>query len=90
MCHVLIIEDEPLIAEVLRCLLEGEGASSFDYADTEEGAIAAAVGRRPDIITSDVKLLAGTGPRAVNAIHNQLGDIPVIFVTATPARDSGE
>ena len=84
MCHVLIIEDEPVIAEVLRCLLEDEGATSFDYADTEDGALAAAVAHPPDIITSDVKLLAGTGPRAISAIHDRLGDIPVIFITASP------
>lgn len=85
MCHVLIIEDEPLIAELLRCTLEDEGATSFDHADTEDDALAAAVAHPPDIITSDVKLLAGTGPRAVSAIHDRLGQIPVIFITGTPA-----
>jgi CheY-like chemotaxis protein len=84
MCHVLIIEDEPLVAEVLRCLLEDEGATSFDYADTEEEAVRVAVEHRPDLITSDVNLIAGTGPRTVATIHNRLGDIPVIFITATP------
>jgi CheY-like chemotaxis protein len=85
MCHVLIIEDEPIIADVLRCLLEDEGATSFDFADTQDGAVGAAVAKPPDIITSDVKLLAGTGPRAISAIHDRLGQIPVIFITATPA-----
>lgn len=85
MCHVLIIEDEPVFAEVLRCLLEDEGAETFDYADTEDAAVAAALRHSPDIITSDVKLLSGTGPQAVSAIHERLGDIPVIFITATPA-----
>jgi CheY-like chemotaxis protein len=85
MAHVLIIEDEPVIADVLRCLLEEEGATSFDLAETEEAAVAAALAHRPDIITSDVKLVAGTGPRAVSTIHDRLGDIPVIFITATPA-----
>lgn len=84
MCHVLIIEDEPVIADVLRCLLEDEGAATFDYADTEEAAVAAALSRPPDIITSDVKLASGTGPQAVSTIHERLGEIPVIFITATP------
>ena len=84
MPHVLIIEDEPVIADVLRCLLEDEGATSLDFAETEEAAVAAALAHRPDIITSDVKLIAGTGPRAVSTIHDRLGNIPVIFITATP------
>ena len=85
MCHVLIIEDEPLVAMLLQGLLEDEGATSFSFADTQDTAIAAALSRRPALITSDVKLLSGTGPLAVQAIHEQLGFIPVIFLTGTPA-----
>lgn len=39
---------------------------------------------RPDFILSDVWLLEGTGPLAVESIRGELGSIPVIFVTATP------
>ena len=85
MCHVLIIEDEPLVAMLLQELLEDEGATSFSFADTQDSALAAAISCRPALITSDVKLLAGTGPLAVKAIHEELGPIPVIFVTGTPA-----
>lgn len=84
LCHVLIIEDEPLIALDLEDLLERYGARSFSFADTQRAAIAASREVRPDFILSDVALLEGTGPRAVEAIQRELGDIPVIFVTATP------
>lgn len=84
MCHVLIIEDEWLIAEHLACLVEQAGATSVATAGTQDEAIRAAHARTPDIILSDVKLLAGTGPRAVAAITAALGHIPVIFVTGTP------
>jgi CheY-like chemotaxis protein len=85
MCHVLIIEDEPLIASVVRELLEDEGATSFAFAQTQQDAVDAAIAHPPALITSDVKLTAGTGPLAVDAIHQQLGSIPVIFITASPA-----
>ncbi len=85
MCHVLIIEDEPLLAMLLSDLLGDEGATSFSFADTQDGAVAAAMVRPPVLITSDVRLAAGTGPLAVEAIHNALGPIPVIFITGTPA-----
>ncbi|MGK2911843.1 MAG: response regulator [Sphingobium sp.] len=85
MCHVLVIEDEPLIAAMVRDILENEGATSFSFADTQAGAVAAALSDPPGLITSDVKLAAGTGPLAVNAIHAALGSIPVIFITGTPA-----
>lgn len=83
-CHVLIIEDEPLIALLVQDILEDAGATSFAYADTQEGAVAAAIGQPPTVITSDVRLKMGTGPEAVQAIHKKLGDIPVIFITSSP------
>lgn len=84
MCHVLIIEDEWLIAEHLTCLAEQAGATSIATACTEDEAVSAARERLPDIIFSDVMLLAGTGPRAVQTIMAMCGKIPVIFITGTP------
>lgn len=84
MCHVLIIEDEWMIAEHLAGLAEDAGATSIDVATTERQAVEAAGERRPDIILSDVRLQEGTGPAAVAAIQCELGDIPVIFITGTP------
>ncbi|MEO9228505.1 MAG: response regulator [Devosia sp.] len=84
MCHVLIIEDEPLVAMTIQDILASEGATSFEIVDTEEAAVSAAAAHAPSVITSDVKLLEGTGPRAVAEIHRRLGPIPVIFITGTP------
>jgi CheY-like chemotaxis protein len=84
MCHVLIIEDEPLIAMDLQDLLEAAGATSFDLACSQDEAIAAALERLPAFITSDVALLNGTGPCAVAIIQQRIGKVPVIFITGTP------
>ena len=84
MCHVLIIEDEPIIALGLEQMLGDAGATSFDWAATEEEAVACARGHLPELITSDVKLLEGTGPQAITRIMAEHGRLPVIFVTGTP------
>lgn len=84
MCHVLIIEDEPFIAMSIQMMLEEEGATSFDFAVIEAGAVAAALAHPPELITSDVKLIEGTGPLAVAQIQERLGELPVIFISATP------
>lgn len=84
MCHVLIIEDEPLVAMTIEDILASEGATSFEIVDTEMAAILAAEANRPNVITSDVKLLQGTGPCAVAEIYKRLGPIPVIFISGTP------
>lgn len=87
MCHVLIIEDEPLIALDMADMLTDHGAVTFSFADNEGDAILAADHRVPDFIVSDVSLRSGTGPRAVAQIRTIHGAIPVIFVTATPHAD---
>lgn len=84
MCHVLIIEDEPLIALDLEDLLQMHGARSFSFADGQRDAVRAARTTRPDVILSDVSLREGSGPLAVQTIRDEMGPIPVIFVTATP------
>lgn len=84
MCHLLIIEDEWLIADYVTHLAEQAGATSVATACTEDEAVQAAYERLPGIIISDVNLLAGTGPHAVQRIMSALGKIPVIFLTASP------
>ena len=84
MCHVLIIEDEPFVAMTIQTMLEDEGATSFDFAATEAEAVEAAIANPPRLITSDVRLSEGTGPLAVQRIQQELGQIPVIFITGTP------
>lgn len=84
MCHVLVIEDDWLIADHLVHLVGKAGATSIAQADTQDGAVAAARSQRPEVILSDVKLVTGTGPLAVQTILAELGEIPVIFITGTP------
>lgn len=84
MCHVLIIEDEPMIAIAIEMMVEDEGATSWDVAVTQDEAIAAALAHPPDIITSDVRLIKGTGPLAIAEIAARLGQRPVIYITGNP------
>ena len=83
MCHVLVIEDDFLIADHIIQLIERAGGTSFDQAASQDEAIDAARLRPPSIIMSDVNLSAGTGPAAVEAIILEHGPTPVIFVTGT-------
>lgn len=56
MCHALIIEDEWLMAEHIRDLVEQAGASTVEVASTEAEAIELARRELPAIILSDVRL----------------------------------
>lgn len=84
--HVLIIEDEPLVALDIQCFLKELGADTADVAETEDEALCLASEHRPDLITADYSLREGTGPEAVSRICGDLGQIPVIYITGQPER----
>ena len=89
MCHVLIIEDDPLFAADVQLTVQEAGATSFSFADTHKHAVACARETLPGLIISDVMLAEGYGPEAVWAIHAEHGVIPVIFITGTPEHCHG-
>ena len=78
--HALIVEDEYLIAQSLREMLETLGFKTFSFARSEDSAVSAAEGAAIDLITADVRLLPGDGVRAVEAICKRRR-IPVVFIT---------
>jgi DNA-binding response OmpR family regulator len=83
--HALIIEDEPYTADLIQDALSDMGFSSFAVAATEDGAVAAARQRLPDLICADVTLQQGSGIEAVRTICDG-GAVATVFVTATPWR----
>ena len=72
MCHVLIIEDDWIIADHIAQLVETAGAMSIDMAITEDEAVTHALTRPPAVIVSDVSLAAGTGPAGVLLLDGRL------------------
>lgn len=84
MSHVLIIEDDVLVALDVQAWAEERGARTTAVATTEDAAVRIAAEHRPDLITSDVRLIQGSGPDAVRRILQQLGPIPVIYITGNP------
>ena len=94
MRHVLIIEDDQVIASLIGTILEDEGATSIKAASTEAEAVTAALAQTPGLIVSDVRLRSGTGPRAVATIRDAVGPVPVIFITGAideaPGCDAGD
>lgn len=84
MCHVLIIEDDPLIAMNIEVLVRELGALTVEIAETQGEAVEAALVTPPALITSDVSLRIGDGPSAIHSIRTALGAVPVIFITASP------
>jgi len=84
--HVMIIEDEPIIAADLTDIVEGLGHSVTGVARTHAEALALGGTQQPDLILADIQLADNSsGIDAVNDLLKTI-DVPVIFITAFPER----
>ncbi len=79
--HVLIIEDEMMIAIEIESMLIDLGYETFDFAKSPGEAIALATLHPPNLICSDYNILNGTGVEAVKGIVAAIGPVPTIFIT---------
>ncbi|MGY6634006.1 MAG: response regulator [Alkalilacustris sp.] len=85
--RVMIIEDEPLIAMDLRSIVSDMGHSVTGIARTRDQAVTLGRAERPDLILADIQLADNSsGIDAVGDLLAELGDLPVIFITAFPDR----
>ncbi|WP_411957273.1 response regulator [Paracoccus homiensis] len=84
---VMVIEDETIIAMDLKGIVQAMGHSVTGIARTHSAAVELAGKQRPDLILADIQLADGSsGIDAVNELLADMGDIPVIFITAFPER----
>ncbi|SEN46000.1 CheY chemotaxis protein or a CheY-like REC (receiver) domain [Paracoccus alcaliphilus] len=84
---VMVIEDETIIAMDLKGIVQAMGHDVTGVARTHSQAIDLAGKARPDLILADIQLADGSsGIDAVNELLGDLGEIPVIFITAFPER----
>ena len=81
MDHVLIIEDDQVIAMLVRDVLNDEGVTSICVATNEADAVASGLAIPPSLIVSDVILKSENGPSAVAAIREAVGPMLVVFTT---------
>ena len=79
---VLVVEDDPVLSEMLRILLEDDG---FQILNAMNGSEALRMAREqpPDLITLDLKLPDMDGYRLLDELHGSLGltAVPVIIVS---------
>lgn len=83
---VLIIEDEPIIANDIAALVQELGHRVVAIATTRSEAIDAVATARPGLVLADVNLADGSS--GIDAINDILAlfSVPVIFITAFPER----
>ena len=80
---ILIVDDEPVIIELLQVNLQMEGYEVITAADGQE-ALEKAASERPDLVILDIMMPKMDGWTARSELRKEAGtaDIPVIFLTA--------
>jgi CheY-like chemotaxis protein len=85
--RVMVIEDEAIIAMDIMAIVESLGHAVTGNARTRDEAVELARRDPPDLILADIQLAdKSSGINAVNNIFRELGDVPVVFITAFPER----
>ncbi len=85
--NVMIIEDEAIIAMDISEIVAQMGHEVTGIARTKTDAVELARQSPPDMILADIQLAdKSSGIDAVNEILAELGDRPVVFITAFPER----
>ncbi|MFN0218269.1 MAG: response regulator [Hyphomicrobium sp.] len=83
---ILIVEDEPILAIELECIVKEMGHEVVGVARSSHGAVALAQTGEPDLALVDVHLTDGpTGPEAARQIAGDRG-ATVLFTTSNPER----
>ncbi len=82
MTHIMIVDDSPTDAHVLKKMLEKNGYSTVTAADANEG-IETARREKPDLILMDVVMPGLNGFQATRELTSdpETSGIPVIIVT---------
>ncbi len=88
--RILVVEDEPDIAELIRYHLQGNGYRVTTAARGEE-ALAKAHQEKPDLITLDILLPDIDGFEVLQRLKSdeETADIPVVIVSIVPDREDG-
>ena len=85
--RVLVIDDDPGLAEVIELLLEREGYAVERAATVRAGLERAGAGEF-DLVVTDLKLPDGTGLDVVSGIRGGQPELPVIMITSYSSMES--
>lgn len=79
--HVLVVDDDPGIREVITQALEGDGYSVATAGNGRE-ALDRVAESRPLLVLLDLQMPIMTGWEVLSALRESKTDVPVVFMTA--------
>ncbi len=85
--RVLVIDDDPGLAEVIELLLSREGYAA-DRAATLKAGLTRIATSDVDLVVTDLKLPDGTGLDAIRRIRAMQPELPIIMITSYSSMES--
>ena len=84
---MLVIDDDPGLAEVIDLLLSREGYATQRAGTVRDGLERVGAGA-VDLVITDLKLPDGTGLDVIRAIHRRDRELPIIMITSYSSMES--
>ena len=85
--RILIVDDDPGIAEVVQLLLGREGFAT-DHCATILAATRQVAAAEPDLVIMDLKLPDGVGIDAISSLRSMQRELPIILMTSYSSIES--
>jgi CheY-like chemotaxis protein len=86
MARVLVIDDNDLVRDLLRTVLEGEGHDVVEAADGEQG-VRTFAREAVELVICDVLMPNKDGLETVRELRNRNSKVPIITMTGGPILD---
>lgn len=80
--HILVVDDDPDVAMLVKMVLERRGGYSVEIASDGDGALAAATTRQPELVVTDIEMPGLNGLDLVKELRQRIPGVPVIVMTA--------
>ncbi|WP_239080029.1 hybrid sensor histidine kinase/response regulator [Paractinoplanes brasiliensis] len=87
--RVLIVEDQPEVAQLVQRLIEPAGYAITVATDALQAVTQVSAGQHPDLLITDVVMPTMTGPELANALRTHRPDLPVLFMSGYTAASLG-
>jgi CheY-like chemotaxis protein len=83
--HILVVDNEPVLTEVIKDILEADGYH-VSIANDVRAALRSAEKRRPTLVLSDIMMPGLDGLNLLTELQRtpSLAGVPLIFFTASP------
>jgi two-component system, cell cycle sensor histidine kinase and response regulator CckA len=86
---ILVVEDQPELAQLIRRLLEPAGYAVTVGSDARDAIMKVASGMSPDLLVTDVVMPGMTGPELAAALRQRQPDLPVLYMSGYTAAALG-